>query len=365
MPSHTQELTKIGQSLWLDNITRGLLQSGTLKRYIEELGVTGLTSNPTIFDEAIKKSSDYDEAIARRAGSGMSEEDLFVELALEDLRNAGELFLPAHRDTQGVDGWVSMEVSPLLAHDAEGTITEAKRLRALAQFDNLLIKIPGTLEGTQAIEESIFSGVPVNVTLLFSTEQYLASAHAYIRGIERRIAAGLDPKIESVASIFVSRWDKATADKLPEELKNEVGIASGKKTYREYVALFKSERWQKLQRQGARPQRLLWASTGTKDPALPDTLYLEALAAPNTVNTIPEKTLLAFADHGKVTGTLPEDGGDCEAVLAGIARQGVNLSEVAIKLQQEGEKSFNDSWNSLMGVIRGKVEAARGQRSKV
>ncbi|HEY4372764.1 MAG TPA: transaldolase [Burkholderiales bacterium] len=362
MSNNTRLLRDAGQSLWLDNITRGLLQSGTLKRYVDEFGVTGLTSNPTIFDEAIKKSADYDQAIARRAGAGVGEEELFVELALDDLRNAAELFLPAYRATAGVDGWVSMEVSPFLAHDAAGTIAEAKRLRGLAQCENLLIKIPGTAEGAQAIEESIFAGVPVNVTLLFSTEQYLASAHAYIRGIERRVAAGLDPKITSVASIFVSRWDKATADKVPTALKNRVGIASGMRSYREYVSLFKSERWIKLERQGARPQRLLWASTGTKDPALPDTLYLEALAAPHTVNTIPEKTLIAFADHGKVGGTMPADGGDCEQVIKQIEEAGVKLADVAATLQKEGEKSFNDSWTSLMSVIRQKMGTASAQR---
>jgi transaldolase len=362
MSNNTHLLRDAGQSLWLDNITRGLLTSGTLKRYVEEFGVTGLTSNPTIFDEAIKKSDFYDEAISRRAAANVGEEELFVELALEDLRHAAELFLPAYRATQGVDGWVSMEVSPLLAHDSAATIAEAKRLQALAQCENLLIKIPGTAEGVQAIEESIFAGVPVNVTLLFSTEQYLAAAHAYIRGIERRVAAGLDPKITSVASIFVSRWDKATADKLPAALKNRVGIASGMRSYREYVSLFKSERWQKLAQQGARPQRLLWASTGTKDPALPDTLYLEALAAPDTVNTIPEKTLIAYADHGKIGKTMPADGGDCEAVIAQIEAAGINLAQVAATLQQEGEKSFNDSWNSLMGVIRDKAGTARAKR---
>ncbi|MDB5805488.1 MAG: tal [Betaproteobacteria bacterium] len=361
MPNNTHLLRDAGQSLWLDNITRGLLTSGTLKRYVDEFCVTGLTSNPTIFDEAIKKSDFYDEAIGRRAATNIGEEELFVELALEDLRHAAELFLPAYRATQGVDGWVSMEVSPLLAHDSAATIAEAKRLQALAQCENLLIKIPGTAQGVQAIEESIFAGVPVNVTLLFSTEQYLAAAHAYIRGIERRIAAGLDPKITSVASIFVSRWDKATAEKLPAALKNRVGIASGMRSYHEYVSLFKSERWQKLAAKGARPQRLLWASTGTKDPALPDTLYLEALAAPDTVNTIPEKTLLAYADHGKIGKAMPADGGDCEAVIAQIEAAGVNLAQVAATLQQEGEKSFNDSWASLMAVIRDKAGAARAK----
>ena len=365
MANNTRALRDLGQSLWLDNITRGLLTSGTLKRYIDELAVTGLTSNPTIFDEAIKKSDFYDDAIARRAGAGLSEEELFLELALDDLQKAAALFLPAHQATQGVDGWVSLEVSPLLAHDAAGTLAEAKRLQARAQCDNLLIKIPGTAEGVTAIEEAIFSGIPVNVTLLFSTEQYLAAAHAYVRGIERRLAGGLDPKVGSVASIFVSRWDKATADKLPAALANRVGIASAMRSYREYVALFKSERWLALERRGARPQRLLWASTGTKDPALPDTLYLDALGAPDTVNTIPEKTLLAFADHGRASAAMPTDGGDCETMLAAIEAAGINMAQLAATLQREGEKSFNDSWTSLMGVIREKAATARDRRAEV
>jgi len=359
MPNNTPHLRDLGQSLWLDNITRAMLENGTLKGYVKDLGVTGLTSNPTIFDEAIKKSDSYDDAIARRAGAGVGEEELFFELALEDLRAAAELFLPVHRATGGVDGWVSLEVSPLLARDTAATLAEAKRLQALAQCENLLIKIPGTPEGTQAIEEAIFAGVPVNVTLLFSTEQYLAAAHAYIRGIERRVAAGLDPKIASVASIFVSRWDKASAPKLPKDLANRLGIASGMRSYRECMALFTSERWQRLARQGALPQRLLWASTGTKDPALPDTYYLEALGAPGTVNTIPEKTLLAYADHGKAAPALPPDGGDCEQVLEAISKAGIDIAALATRLQQEGEKSFNDSWNSLMGVMRDKMAAKK------
>ena len=359
MANNTHLLRDLGQSLWLDNITRTLLESGTLKSYIDDLGVTGLTSNPTIFDEAIKKSDSYDDAIARRATAGISVEEMFFELALQDLRQAAELFLPVHRATQGVDGWVSLEVSPLLAHDAAGTLAEAKRLASLAQCENLLIKIPGTAEGVQAIEEAIFAGVPVNVTLLFSTEQTMAAANAYVRGIERRVAANLDPKVASVASIFVSRWDKATADKLPKDLVNRVGIASGQRSYREYTALFQSERWKALEKKGALPQRLLWASTGTKDPALPDTYYLEALAAPNTVNTIPEKTLLAYADHGKAGGVMALDGGDSEAVLKEISEAGVDLGKIAAQLQQEGEKSFNDSWNSLMGVIKDKMSAEK------
>jgi transaldolase len=357
MSNNTHFLRDLGQSLWLDNITRTMLQNGTLKRYVQELGVTGLTSNPTIFDEAIKKSDAYDDAIARRAGSGVGAEELFFELALEDLRAAAELFLPVHRATQGVDGWVSLEVSPLLARDTAGTIAEAGRLQALAQCENLLIKIPGTAEGVPAIEEAIFAGVPVNVTLLFSTDQYLAAAHAYTRGIERRIAAGLNPRVASVASIFVSRWDKATADKLPKDLVNRVGIASGLATYAEYVKLFTSEAWKKLERQGAIAQRLLWASTGTKDPALPDTYYLEALAAPDTVNTIPEKTLLAYADHGKAAPAMPRDGGEGAKLLSAIAAAGVDLPKLATQLQQEGEKSFNDSWKSLMGVMQEKMRA--------
>jgi transaldolase len=357
-PSITQ-LREIGQSLWLDNITRGLLDSGTLKKYRDDLAVTGLTSNPTIFLEAIGKSDSYDQAIAQGAGKGQAHEELFFELAIDDLRRAAALFLPAHRATGGVDGWVSLEVSPLLAHDAAGSLAEAIRLSKLAACENLLIKIPGTPEGVVAIENAIHAGIPVNITLLFSTAQYLAVAGAYMRGIERRLQDGLDPQIGSVASIFVSRWDKATAAKLPASLANRLGIAVCQQSYREHLALLASERWRRLESAGALPQRLLWASTGTKDPALPDSYYVDALAAPNTVNTIPEKTLLAVADHARIAGTMPQDGGDCEAVLADIAGAGVDIAKTAAQLQLDGEKSFNDSWKELMASIASKAGKVR------
>ena len=344
----TQHLHELGQSLWLDNITRGLLVSGTLQRYLRDFAVTGLTSNPTIFDHAIRNTNFYDEAIHEKAAEGKSGEALFLDLALEDLIQAADLFRPIHEATAGVDGWVSLEVSPLLANDAAGTVREAEQLHARAQRANLFIKIPGTPAGITAIEESIFAGVPVNVTLLFSREQYLAAAAAYLRGIERRIAAGLDPKVGSVASIFVSRWVK---DKVPAALANHLGIAIARRTYRAYRELLVSPRWRKLADAGAQSQRLLWASTGTKDPAAPDTLYLEALAAPNTINTIPEKTLLAFADHGTVSGTMAADGGDAEKVLAAFAQAGVDEAALATQLQREGVESFSKSWSDLMVVI--------------
>jgi transaldolase len=352
-----QELHKLGQSLWLDNITREILDNGTLRRYIDELSVTGLTSNPTIFDEAIGNTDAYDEGIREKAKAGKSGEALFVELALEDLRRAADLFRPVFDATDGVDGWVSMEVSPLLADDTSGSIDAAARIHNQAERPNLYVKIPGTPEGLPAIEESIFDGVPINVTLLFSREQYVAAAEAYLRGIERRIAAKRDPRIASVASLFVSRWDKAVADKAPPELRNRLGIAIGGRTYRAYRELLASPRWHKLAAAGARPQRLLWASTGTKDPNASDTLYIEALAAPDTIDTIPEKTLRAFADHGQIRSVMAEDGGDAEAVLASFARAGIDTDALGLQLQVDGAQAFVKSWKELMTRIADKSEA--------
>jgi transaldolase len=350
----TQLLHNLGQSLWLDNITRDLINSGTLKRYIDELSVTGLTSNPTIFDHAIKNSSSYDAAIRKKLDEGKSGERLFFELALEDLTRAADLFRPIFDRTNGVDGWVSLEVSPLLAHDAASTLTAAKSLHARAGRPNLLIKIPGTKEGLPAIEESIFAGVPINVTLLFSREHYIAAAEAFLRGIERRIDAGLQPNIGSVASVFVSRWDAAVAGKVPAPLNNRLGIAVAKRTYKAYRDLLGSPRWERIYNAGARPQRLLWASTGTKDPKAPDVLYIKALAAPFTVNTTPEGTLKALADHGDLSEIMSADGGDCEAVLDEFAAAGIDIDDLAAKLQDDGAKSFVSSWNDLMEVIASK-----------
>jgi transaldolase len=350
----TQKLHNAGQSLWLDNITRDLLTSGMLKRYIEELSVTGLTSNPTIFDNAIKNSASYDEAIRRRLKAGKSGEGLFFEIALEDITQAADLFRPVHERTSGVDGWVSLEVSPVLAHDTETTLAEAKDLHRRAARPNLFIKIPGTKEGLPAIEEAIFAGVPVNVTLLFSREHYLAAADAYLRGIERRIAAGLNPNVGSVASLFISRWDVAVAGKVPPALMDRLGVAIGKRTYRAYVNLIASPRWQRAFNAGARPQRLLFASTGTKDPKASDILYVKGLAAPLTVNTMPENTLKAFAQHGELGALIGADGSDCESVLAEFRNCGVDIDALAKKLQDEGAASFVASWNELMGVIESK-----------
>lgn len=347
----TQQLHHLGQSLWLDNITRGLLTSGTLGRYISELSVTGLTSNPTIFDQAIGNAGFYDAAIRQKALAGKSGEALFFELALEDLTQAADLFRPVHDATGGVDGWVSLEVSPLLADDTAGTIQAAVKLHAQAQRPNLFIKIPGTRAGIGAIEETIFAGVPVNVTLLFSREHYIAAAEAYMRGIERRIAAGLDSRVASVASIFVSRWDVAIQDKVPDALRNRLGIGIAIRTYKAYLDLLASQRWRELANSGAQPQRLLWASTGTKDPAAPDVLYVEALAAPDTINTMPEKTLLAYADHGKVKDAMRLDDGNAESVLAEFTREGVDDEELAADLQREGTAAFAKSWSDLMHRI--------------
>jgi transaldolase len=349
----TQKLHDLGQSIWLDNITRDLLTSGTLKRYIDEFSVTGLTSNPTIFDHAIKSSTAYDNAIRTKLRAGKSGEQLFFELALEDITQAADLFRPIFERTCGVDGWVSLEVSPLLAYDTRTTIAVAKELHSRGGRPNLFIKIPGTKEGLPAIEETIFAGVPINVTLLFSGEHYLAAADAYLRGIERRIAAGLRPDVSSVASLFVSRWDVAVADKAP-ELTNRLGIAIGQRAYQAYAELLASARYQRAFNAGARPQRLLMASTGTKDPKASDILYVKALAAPLTVNTMPEPTLKAFADHGEVGALLSSDGGDSEKVLAQFGKAGVDLDALAARLQQEGAESFVKSWNELMEVIAAK-----------
>ncbi len=350
----TQAVHDLGQSLWLDNITRSLLRTGELRRYIDELSITGLTSNPTIFDHAIKNSVDYDEAVKHKLAEGKSGEKLFFELALEDLTEAADLFQPVFDRTGGVDGWVSLEVSPLLAHDTKSTVAEAKDLHAQAHRPNLLIKIPGTKEGLPAIEEAIFSGIPVNVTLLFSDDQYIAAAEAFMRGVERRIDAGLKPDVGSVASIFVSRWDVAVTGKVPPTLNNQLGIAVGKRVYKAYLGLLNSPRWMRAYNAGARPQRLLWASTGTKDPKASDVLYVKALAAPFTVNTVPESTLKAFAEHGAVGATMPTDGGDSEEVLARFAAAKINVQALSVQLQEDGAKSFVNSWNDLMDVIRSK-----------
>jgi transaldolase len=359
MMKATQKLHEMGQSLWLDNITRGLLTSGTLSRYIQEFSVTGLTSNPTIFDHAIKDSHDYDDAIGQNLKEGKSGEALFFELALEDLRKAADMFRPIHDRTNGVDGWVSLEVSPLLAHETAATLAAAKELHARAERPNLFIKIPGTKEGLPAIEEAIFAGVPINVTLLFSREQYAAAAEAYLRGIERRITAGLNPDVGSVASLFISRWDVAVKGKAPEELRDQLGIAIAGQAYETYRLLLDSPRWQRILNGGARPQRLLWASTGTKDPKASDILYVHALAAPLTVNTMPEATLKALADHGEIGETLPVRARDSDEVLANFAKAGIDTNALGSQLLDEGATSFVQSWNDLMEVIASKSEALK------
>ncbi|MFO0698294.1 MAG: transaldolase [Nitrospira sp.] len=347
----THLLHDLGQSLWLDNMTRDLLTSGALKHYIDDLSVTGLTSNPTIFDHAITTSSAYDAAIRDKLSKANSVEALFFELALEDLTRAADLFQSVYARTDGLDGWVSLEVSPLLAHDTASTLAAAKDLHARARRSNLLIKIPGTQEGLPAIEEAIFAGIPINITLLFSREQYVAASEAFLRGIERRIDAGLRPGVGSVASVFISRWDAAVAGTVPDALRNQLGIAIAKRTYKAYRESLASPRWQRVFNAGARPQRLLWASTGTKDPEASDVLYIKALAAPFTVNTMPEGTLKALADHGELGEILPADGGDCEEVIARFAKVGIDVDALATKLQDDGAKAFVKSWNDLMAVI--------------
>ncbi len=353
----TKSLHALGQSIWLDNITREILDNGTLRRYIDELSVTGLTSNPTIFDEAIGGTSAYDGGIRQKAKAGLAGEELFVELALEDLRRAADLFRPIYDRTEGLDGWVSMEVSPLIANDTRSTIDAALRIHAQANRPNLYVKIPGTPAGVPAIEAAIFAGVPINVTLLFSREHYLAVADAYLRGIERRLAAGLDPRINSVASVFVSRWDRAVGDKVPQDLRNRLGIAIAQRTYRAHGELLAGKRWRDLEAAGARKQRMLWASTGVKDPTAPAGLYVEALAAPETIDTMPEKTLLALAGSGDVEAVMSKDGGDAEAVLARFAGAGVDVDALAARLQVEGAESFVKSWSELMKRIAQKSAA--------
>jgi len=355
----TTMLHDLGQSLWLDNITRELLNNGTLQRYIDEFSVTGLTSNPTIFDHAIKNSTTYDGDIAKVASSAKSAEDVFFDLALADLTRAAEMFQPVFGRTDGVDGWVSLEVSPLLAHDTNRTLAAARNLHQRGGKANLFIKIPGTPEGLPAIEAAIFAGVPINVTLLFSREQYLASADAYLRGVERRIKAGLNPAVASVASLFVSRWDVAVSGNIPSELTNRLGIAVAQRTYEAYRELLASARFQRAANAGAKPQRLLWASTGTKDPKASDILYVKSLAAPFTINTMPDSTLRAFAEHGEVGETMPHDGGAAATVLASFAKAGVDINALAARLQDEGASSFVKSWKELMACIDSKRSAIR------
>ena len=359
MNNATLELNRAGQSLWLDNITRELLTSGTLRRYIEELSVTGLTSNPTIFDQAMKHGAAYDEDLRRLALRGLSVEEVFFAIALEDLRQAADLFRPVHERTAGFDGWVSLEVSPHLARDTRATLEQARQLHTRADRPNLFIKIPGTPEGLPAIEEAIFSGVPVNVTLLFSAGQYVAAAGAWLRGIERRIEAGLNPNVTSVASLFLSRWDVATAAKVPAALANRLGLAIGRSAYREYSRLQASPRWLRALNAGARPQRLLFASTGTKDPKASDVLYVEGLVGPLTINTMPESTLKAFADHGRVGNAIEAGGGDSETVLGEFGKAGVDLGALAAKLQEDGAAAFVKSWDDLMGGIGTKAGALK------
>jgi transaldolase len=353
----TKLLHELGQSLWLDNITRDLLDGGTLQRYIDDFSVTGLTSNPTIFDHAIRNSASYDKTIRQKLAKGESGEQLFFDVALEDLTRAADHFLPIFERSNGVDGWVSLEVSPLLAYDTKSTLAAAKELHGRAARPNLFIKIPGTTAGLPAIEESIFAGVPVNVTLLFNREHYVAAAEAFIRGIERRIEAGLNPRVGSVASVFVSRWDASVASKVPDALHNKLGIGIAGRIYKAYRTLLSSPRWQRIYNAGALPQRLLWASTGTKDPSASDILYVKALAAPFTVNTMPEKTLSALATHTEIGSIIPADGGDCEEVLQKFSAVGIDADALAAQLQEEGAKSFVQSWNDLMKVIASKSAA--------
>jgi transaldolase len=350
--NHTRELVELGQTLWLDNVSRPMLDDGTLARYIHDFNISGLTSNPSIFEKAIIEGNAYDETI--RNSTENSAEDVYLQLALQDLQRAAKMFAPLHRASHGADGWVSLEVSPLLADDTAATIASVADLHRRAARRNFFIKIPGTPAGARAIEESLFAGIPINVTLLFSREQYRVAAEAWMRGIERRIKADLDPRIDSVASLFVSRWDVAVNDRVSASQRNRLGLAVAKRTYRAYRDLLDSPRVQSLVRHGVRPQKLLWASTGTKDPGAPDTLYVDALAAPLTINTIPDKTLRAFAEHGKAPTLLARDGGDADRVLAEFTYAHIDLDALALKLQRDGVDAFAKSWRTLLHGIESK-----------
>lgn len=354
MNANTQNLYQQGVSLWLDNITRKMLDNGLLERYIADLGITGLTSNPSIFEAAIAKSSDYDAAILQLSKRGLSDEAIFFDLAIEDIQRAADLFLPIFNKTNGLDGFVSIEVSPLLAYDTENTLKAAKDIHQKVNRPNVFIKIPGTPEGLPAIEQAIAAGIPINVTLLFSAEQYEAAAMAYLRGVETRIENGLNPDVRSVASVFVSRWDRAVTQSATPDLQNKLGIAVMQKTYHTYQKFLSSPRVQRVMNYGGFPQRLLWASTGTKDPNISDVLYVNYLVAPYTVNTIPENTLLAFADHGSAGATMTDDTTAADQIIQQFENLSVNYLQLATQLQKEGAESFNVSWANLINSIANK-----------
>jgi transaldolase len=354
MNRNTKHLNEKGQSIWLDNITRKMIDDGTLKRYIDELSVTGLTSNPSIFDSAIAKTEYYDSSIAKDGSRDITDEELFFSLAVEDIQRAADLFMPLYKKTNGLDGFVSIEVSPLLAYDTENTIKAAKDIFQRVNRPNTFIKIPGTPEGLPAIEAAISEGIPVNVTLLFSAEQYLAASQAYLRGVEARIQRGVNPDVRSVASVFVSRWDKAVADKVPAKLNNRLGMAIMGDVFSAYQKFLASDRVRRIMNEGAFPQRLLWASTGTKDPDAPDTFYIDRLVSPFTVNTIPEATLLAFADHGKAGDIMKVNTAASEKELSMFSEAGIDYSALGSKLQKDGAEAFISSWKHLIESIREK-----------
>jgi transaldolase len=353
----TSKLQELGQSLWLDNISRNMIDTGLLQTYISDFSITGLTSNPSIFTKAVAGGSDYDAQIASERATGATPEEIVLRLMVQDLRRAADLFAPIHKATSGKDGWVSIEVSPYLINDAKGSLEWAQRLHAQMDRANAFVKIPGTQQGAVAIEEAIFQGIAINVTLLFSRDQYVAVAEAYMRGIERRIDGGLDPKVRSVASVFVSRWDAAAAKQGRADLRNRLGLAVAADVWDAYQSILASERWQTLAKAGAMPQTLLWASTGVKDPEADDTLYITALAAPETINTMPDATLRAFADHGAVGkgGTLDREAG---AKLRRVATEGgLDLDALAGKLQVDGGDAFVTAWDELLKRVEGKVTA--------
>jgi transaldolase len=355
-----RQLHEAGQSLWLDSINRAMLGSGDLARYVDQLAVTGLTSNPTILGHAMAASHDYEGSLRALLAQGVSgPQDLVYAAAFEDLGQAANLFRPAWQASGGEDGYVSVEVPPDLAYDAPATVALARHLHAMAGFPNLLVKVPGTPQGLTVLEELVDAGIGVNVTLLFSDTHYLRTAEAYMRALERRLARGEDLAVPSVASVFVSRWDKAADSLLPKPLHGRLGVAMAQKVYSSYQSLLASDRWRDLEAGGARPQRVLWASTSAKDPALPDTYYVEKLASPGTINTMPEKTLIAFADHGTVGEMLRDDYASGEETVAEVAAKGVDVDALGESLQRQGARAFSADWSALLDAIAAKASSIR------
>jgi len=369
----TIKLLEVGQSVWYDNIQRSLLKNGEMAGMIERGEIRGVTSNPAIFMNAITKSHDYDESLLPLAKSGLKAEEIFFHMAIEDIQAAADLFLPLYQNTGGADGYVSLEVSPFLAHDTAGTLAQVKSLWQRVDRPNLMIKIPATREGLPAITEALAAGINVNVTLIFSRQRYAKVLDAHMSGLEKRQAQGLPiERVASVASFFVSRVDTNVDAQLQailtsqgsqaaavQPLLGKAAIANARLAYADFKAAMASERWQKLKAQGARPQRPLWASTSTKNPAYRDVVYVEELVGPDTVNTIPPPTLAAFLDHGQVRSSLEEDLEGARQALAELEKLGISMKAVTDQLEAEGVKAFADAFGVLLKSIEGRSQEAR------